>query len=86
MEGSTVTPDQIALTIFAFICAVFVYKVVQGKREDARIEAERAAAWAADYHNPASPNYDAARVAAEEAAAWAEDPTNPDSPNYDPSA
>jgi hypothetical protein len=55
--------------------------------------ARNAAAWAADYHNPASTNYDPTRVVAEnaaqlaaEAAAWLLDPHNPDSINYDPNA
>ena len=59
---------------------------------DAAVAAQKdaaAAAWALDYHNPASSNFDAAKVSAEQAQAaadWAANPRNPDSPNYDPNA
>ena len=73
--------------------AFFVWMNILNKKAKAKAAkdlidtaAANAAAWAIDYHNPASVNYDPTRVANEEAAAWANDPTNPASPNYDPNA
>jgi hypothetical protein len=66
----------------------FVWNHYQDKKRNDELAIEKAkqdAVWAADYHNPASANYDPVAVANEAAAAaaaWANSTDNPDSPNY----
>lgn len=67
------TQDQIAITCFVLFGLFVAFRVIKSKIEYKRMMAEREAAWAADYHNPASPNYDAARVLLEQAAQAAAD-------------
>lgn len=59
------TPDQIALTVFGLFGLFIVYKIIKSKIEYAKQKAEQEAAWALDYRNPNSVNYDPVRVAAE---------------------
>jgi len=68
-------PDFNSTVIFILFCAVIVgilaYQVHKSKMKQAKLASDRAVAdamWAADYHNPASANYDPARVATENAA------------------
>ena len=51
--------------------ALVIYDKRRRAKKDAKARAQWEKEWAADYHNPASPNYDKARVEAEVAAAIA---------------
>ena len=63
--------QDLTLALFiVFGIAMVVHAVTVRKQiaaANAAAAAAQAAAWAVDYHNPASPNYDAAKVAAEAA-------------------
>ena len=80
-QGTTIMAIFIGLII-----SFMLYNRLRWQKQEAEREKAATIAWATDYHNPASPTYDAARIAAEQAAAWAQDPTNPESPNYNPNA
>jgi hypothetical protein len=60
--------------VLLVVAGLLVYIYISNKKHDAEVAALQAAqaeAWKTDYHNPASPTYDAVRVAAEDAEAQA---------------
>lgn len=89
---STAIGDQLFLVALVLIGVFLMYKQIKMQQDIAeahkKADAAKAvadAAWAVDYHNPASATYDAVKTKTEADAAWLLDPSNPDSFNYDPS-
>jgi hypothetical protein len=59
--------DAMLLLIISLFGAFIAYSQWKNKKEAEKRDAELAAKWAQDYHNPLSKNYDEARVAKEAA-------------------